>query len=128
MGTALTGPGRTEGKGQKEALADVGAAAAASPLRRSPLDCWHRDNGARMVAFGGWEMPLEFDKGTLAEHMSCRRHAAIFDVSHLGTVRLVGSSAEAVLQQALTNNLAKISPGGPSTPTCSMRMAGCSTT
>ncbi len=64
-----------------------------------------------MVAFGGWEMPLEFDKGTLAEHMSCRRHAAIFDVSHLGTVRLVGSSAEAVLQQALTNNLAKISPG-----------------
>ena len=81
-----------------------------------------------MVAFGGWEMPLEFDKGTLAEHMSCRRHAAIFDVSHLGTVRLVGSSAEAVLQQALTNNLAKISLEGPSTPTCSMRMAGCSTT
>ena len=48
-----------------------------------------------MVAFGGWEMPLEFGEGTLAEHMSCRRHAAIFDVSHLGTVRLQGEEAEA---------------------------------
>ncbi len=61
--------------------------------------------------FGGWEMPLEFQQGTLAEHMACRRHAAIFDVSHLGTVRLVGAGSEAVLQHALTNDLAKITPG-----------------
>ncbi len=80
-------------------------------LRHSPLDRWHRDNGARMVAFGGWDMPLEFDRGTLAEHMSCRRHAAIFDVSHLGTVRVVGRDAETVLQHALTNSLTKIAPG-----------------
>ncbi len=64
-----------------------------------------------MVAFGGWDMPLEFETGTLAEHMACRRHAALFDVSHLGTVRLVGPEAEAVLQGALTNDLAKIGPG-----------------
>jgi aminomethyltransferase len=80
-------------------------------LRHSPLDRWHRDHGARIVPFGGWEMPLEFESGTLAEHMACRRQAAIFDVSHLGTVRLVGADAEAALQRALTNDLAKISPG-----------------
>jgi aminomethyltransferase len=80
-------------------------------VRYSPLDAWHRDHGARMVPFGGWEMPLEYPDGTVAEHMSCRRHAAIFDVSHLGTVRLVGSDAEAVLQSALTNDLRKIAPG-----------------
>jgi aminomethyltransferase len=56
-------------------------------------------------------MPLEFSAGTLAEHMACRRETAIFDVSHLGTVRVVGADAEAVLQRALTNNLAKITPG-----------------
>ena len=56
-------------------------------------------------------MPLEFSAGTVAEHMACRRETAIFDVSHLGTVRVVGADAEAVLQRALTNNLAKIAPG-----------------
>jgi len=79
--------------------------------RYSPLDAWHRSNGARMVAFGGWEMPLEYEHGTVAEHMCCRRHAAIFDVSHLGTVRLAGADAKATLQWALTNDLAKIAPG-----------------
>jgi aminomethyltransferase len=80
-------------------------------LRHSPLDTWHRANGARMVPFGGWEMPLEYPQGTVAEHLACRRQAAIFDVSHLGTVRLAGSGSEAVLQHALTNNLGKVSPG-----------------
>ena len=80
-------------------------------LRYSPLDAWHRSNGARMVAFGGWEMPLEYEHGTLAEHMSCRRDVAIFDVSHLGTVRLNGPDAKATLQRALTNDLGKIAPG-----------------
>ena len=79
--------------------------------RYSPLDAWHRSNGARMVAFGGWEMPLEYGHGTVAEHMSCRRDAAIFDVSHLGTVRLSGRGAKATLQRALTNDLGKIAPG-----------------
>ncbi len=55
--------------------------------------------------------PSSSSAGTLAEHMACRRETAIFDVSHLGTVRVVGADAEAVLQRALTNNLAKIAPG-----------------
>jgi len=64
-----------------------------------------------MVPFGGWEMPLEYAQGTLAEHMACRRHCVVFDVSHLGTVRLVGEGAYQALQRAFTNDLAKIGPG-----------------
>jgi aminomethyltransferase len=56
-------------------------------------------------------MPLEFGRGTIAEHMSCRRHAALFDVSHLGTVRLSGRQVLGKLQRAFTNDLCKIGPG-----------------
>jgi aminomethyltransferase len=82
-----------------------------APWRRSPLDGWHRSHGAKMVPFGGWEMPLEFQPGTIVEHMSCRRHAAVFDVSHLGTVRVAGEEAKERLERAFTNSLSKIAPG-----------------
>ena len=77
---------------------------------RSPLDAVHRRLGAKMVPFGGWEMPLEFT-GTIDEHLACRSGAVMFDVSHLGTVRLTGAEAFATLQVAFTNDLAKIGPG-----------------
>lgn len=64
-----------------------------------------------MVPFGGWEMPLAYGSGTVAEHLACRRDAVIFDVSHLGTVRVLGPSAKEQLQRALTNDLDKIAPG-----------------
>ena len=80
-------------------------------VRRSPLDALHRELGAKMVPFGGWEMPLSYPTGTIAEHMACRTDAAIFDVSHLGTVRLEGASAFDLLQRELTNDLRKIAPG-----------------
>lgn len=64
-----------------------------------------------MVPFGGWEMPLQYRAGTLAEHRACRTGAVAFDVSHLGTVRLVGREAHRTLQAALTNDLDKIAPG-----------------
>jgi aminomethyltransferase len=79
-------------------------------MRVSPLDALHRQLGARIVPFGGWEMPLEFT-GTLVEHMACRTNAAIFDVSHLGTVRVTGDGAFELLQGTLSNDLAKIGPG-----------------
>jgi aminomethyltransferase len=63
-----------------------------------------------MVPFGGWDMPLEH-AGTIEEHLSCRRDAAVFDVSHLGTVRVTGPEALDRLQRALTNDLGKIGPG-----------------
>ena len=64
-----------------------------------------------MVPFGGWEMPLNYEAGTVAEHLACRNGAVAFDVSHLGTVRTSGSDALGRLQAALTNDLAKIGPG-----------------
>jgi aminomethyltransferase len=79
--------------------------------RQSPLDAFHRELGAKMMPFGGWEMPLSYPSGTIAEHMACRTGAAMFDVSHLGTVRLEGSEAFERLQYALTNDLRKVSAG-----------------
>lgn len=79
--------------------------------RPSPLDSVHREMGAKIVPFGGWAMPLAYGDGTLAEHRACRHGAVVFDVSHLGTVRVTGPSAFAVLQRAFTNDLGRIGPG-----------------
>jgi aminomethyltransferase len=64
-----------------------------------------------MVPFGGWEMPLAYPSGTLEEHRRCRNGAVVFDVSHLGTVRVTGPSAVELLQATLTNDLRRIAPG-----------------
>jgi aminomethyltransferase len=64
-----------------------------------------------MVPFGGWEMPLSYPQGTVAEHRACRASAVVFDVSHLGTVRVTGPAAFDHLQYSLSNDLRKISPG-----------------
>ncbi len=80
-------------------------------LRTSPLDAAHRAAGAKMVPFGGWDMPLSYGDGTLAEHKACRSSAVAFDVSHLGTVRVTGPDALDRLQAVLTNDLTKIGPG-----------------
>ncbi|HEX2038476.1 MAG TPA: glycine cleavage system aminomethyltransferase GcvT [Acidimicrobiales bacterium] len=78
--------------------------------RRSPLDAAHRALGAKLVPFGGWEMPLAYPTGTLAEHRACRTDAVAFDVSHLGTVRVEADGFDR-LQAALTNDLSRIAPG-----------------
>ena len=80
-------------------------------LRTSPLDAEHRALDAKMVPFGGWEMPLSYPDGTLAEHRACREAAVVFDVSHLGTVRVEGPEAFDRLQATLTNDLTKVAPG-----------------
>ena len=80
-------------------------------LHASPLDGVHRDLGARMVAFGGWDMPVSYPAGTLAEHAACRGAAALFDVSHLGSVEFRGSDAHDVIQAAFSNDLRRIAPG-----------------
>ncbi len=77
----------------------------------SPLDAVHRRLDAKMVPFGGWEMPLSYPLGTIDEHLACRNDAVVFDVSHLGTVRVEGSDADERLQFAFTNDLYKIAPG-----------------
>ncbi|MEY3619154.1 MAG: aminomethyltransferase, partial [Actinomycetota bacterium] len=80
-------------------------------MKVSPLDAEHRSLGARMTPFGGWDMPLQYEAGTLAEHLACRESAVAFDVSHLGTVRVHGADALDRLQNAFTNDLRKIEPG-----------------
>jgi aminomethyltransferase len=80
-------------------------------LQYSPLDAEHRGLGATMVEFGGWEMPIAYPSGTIEEHLACRNRAVMFDVSHLGTVRVDGPDALDQLQSSLTNDLTKIEPG-----------------
>ncbi len=89
-----------------EALPDT-----AQPLRHTPLINAHLGLGAKLVGFGGWEMPLSYPRGTLAEHRACRTDAVAFDVSHLGTVRVIGPDAFDRLQAALSNDLRRIGPG-----------------
>jgi aminomethyltransferase len=63
-----------------------------------------------MAEFGGWEMPIQY-AGVLEEHEACRTDAVVFDVSHLGSVRVAGEGAVPLLQWALTNDLNRIAPG-----------------
>ena len=80
-------------------------------LKRTALIDVHQALGAKLVGFGGWEMPLAYPDGTIAEHRACRQDAVVFDVSHLGTVRVEGADALDRLQSALTNDLRKVAPG-----------------
>ncbi len=97
--------------GDSSATLSGEAAGATSPLRQTALIDHHRSLGAKLVEFGGWEMPLSYPAGTIAEHRACRRDAVVFDVSHLGTVRVSGTDAFGLLQDALSNDLGKIGPG-----------------
>ncbi|MDA8277853.1 MAG: glycine cleavage system aminomethyltransferase GcvT [Actinomycetota bacterium] len=80
-------------------------------MKRTHLWQEHVNLGAKMVPFGGWEMPLSYKGGTVAEHMACRSDAVVFDVSHLGTVRLEGAESFDLLQRSFTNDLNKIGVG-----------------
>lgn len=82
-----------------------------STNRRPFLYDRHVELGAKIVPFGGWEMPLQYGTGTVAEHLATRSDATVFDVSHLGTVRCGGDAAFDELQEAFTNDLRKIAPG-----------------
>ncbi|MPZ86856.1 MAG: glycine cleavage system aminomethyltransferase GcvT [Nitriliruptorales bacterium] len=86
------------------------AEAVTEPLRRSPLDGRHRALGARMTAFGGWDMPLDY--GTVVgEHRAVRERCGVFDLSHLGTLRVTGEGALAAVQRAFSNDAAVLDAG-----------------
>jgi aminomethyltransferase len=80
-------------------------------LLRTPLIARHRSAGATMVDFGGWEMPVQYPAGIVQEHLATRRHAGIFDVSHMGRFRLRGPGALGLLQHVLTGNAAALEVG-----------------
>lgn len=79
-------------------------------LRRSPLHARHEALGATFAPFGGWEMPVQYS-GTVAEHTATREAVGLFDVSHLGKVRIAGPGAAAFVDRCLTNDLGRIVPG-----------------
>jgi aminomethyltransferase len=71
----------------------------------------HVQLGAKIVEFGGWEMPIQYPNGILKEHMATREKAGIFDVSHMGRLFLKGTDVVAFLQHVLTNNAQALSVG-----------------
>jgi aminomethyltransferase len=79
-------------------------------LQRTPLYEHHRRLGARMVPFGGWEMPVQY-RGVIEEHLAVRNAAGLFDVSHMGEIVVKGAGALAFLQGLTTNDVAKLVNG-----------------
>src|SRR6266705_533976 len=82
----------------------------ATPLKRTPLYEQHRALGARLVEFGGWEMPVQFT-GILDEHQAVRTRAGLFDVSHMGEIIVKGPDALSVLQRTTCNDVSKLEDG-----------------
>src|SRR5260221_909263 len=70
-------------------------------LQRTPLHALHAELGARFTPFAGYEMPIQYREGLRAEHLHTRSHAGLFDVSHMGQVRVTGRGLEAALERAL---------------------------
>ncbi len=80
-------------------------------LHKTALHDRHVSLGAQMVEFGGWEMPIQYKSGIVHEHLSTRKRAGIFDVSHMGRFIIRGENALAFLQHVLTNNAAALDVG-----------------
>ncbi|HEY9175630.1 MAG TPA: glycine cleavage system aminomethyltransferase GcvT [Verrucomicrobiae bacterium] len=90
-------------------------------LKRTPLFETHRRLGARLVEFGGWEMPVQYTS-IVEEHLAVRQAAGIFDISHMGEVTVSGTAAAAFLNHVLTNDIRKLTPGlGQYTLLCNAR-------
>jgi aminomethyltransferase len=81
-----------------------------SPLRRTALHATHHTHKARMVDFGGWDMPVQYE-GLVAEHMAVRERVGLFDVSHMGDIQLRGPNSLAAVQKLLMNDAAKLQIG-----------------
>ena len=79
-------------------------------LKKTPLNARHRAHGARMVPFGGWDMPVEYS-GIVNEHLAVRTKAGLFDVSHMGEIEVAGKDALAAVQKISSNDAAKLSVG-----------------
>ena len=80
-------------------------------LLKTPLHDMHRAAGARMAPFAGYEMPLRYGAGDIAEHQQARSRAALFDVSHMGQVHLVGPGADAALEALVPGDIQGLGPG-----------------
>ncbi|HVE51158.1 MAG TPA: glycine cleavage system aminomethyltransferase GcvT [Casimicrobiaceae bacterium] len=91
--------------------------------KKTPLFDAHRAAGARMVDFGGWEMPVHYGS-QIDEHHAVRRDAGMFDVSHMRVVDVEGAGARAFLRGALANNVDKLTTAGKALYSCLLREDG----
>jgi aminomethyltransferase len=89
-------------------------------LKQTPLHAVHRAAGAKMVDFGGWDMPVNYGS-QIEEHNAVRRDAGMFDVSHMLAVDLAGDGARAFLRYALANNIDKLTQAGKALYSCLLR-------
>jgi aminomethyltransferase len=78
--------------------------------RKTALNSIHRQLGARMVSFAGWDMPVQYS-GPIKEHMAVRNSAGIFDVSHMGEIELLGTTAEETIQKVTCNDTRRLAMG-----------------
>lgn len=83
----------------------------ADTLKTTPLHALHLRLGARMVPFAGYAMPVQYGAGLMAEHKHCRSAAALFDVSHMGQLRLVGADAAAALETLVPVDIVDLGVG-----------------
>ena len=83
---------------------------ASATLRKTPLNALHRRLGAKMVDFGGWDMPVEYS-GLIAEHIAVRTGVGLFDVSHMGDIQLRGPGSLAAVQHISMNDAARLQTG-----------------
>src|SRR5215467_3479991 len=83
---------------------------ATSELRKTALNSVHRRAGAKMVNFGGWDMPVEYS-GIISEHMATRTAAGLFDVSHMGEIEVRGPHALELIQHVTSNDASKLVDG-----------------
>ncbi len=80
-------------------------------LKQTPLNRAHREMGARMVDFGGWDMPVQYPLGTVEEHLRTRTHAGLFDVSHMGEIDVRGREAIPFVNRITSNDVTKLVDG-----------------
>ena len=80
-------------------------------LKKTPLNAVHRSLGAKMVDFGGWDMPVQYPTGIIAEHHAVRQKVGLFDVSHMGEIRVKGKQAMAFLDWLTPNAVTKLKAG-----------------
>jgi aminomethyltransferase len=80
-------------------------------MKQTPFFDQHTALGARMVDFAGWQMPIQYPQGIVAEHLTTRKRAGLFDVSHMGRFSLTGKNAPAFLRTILTNDCEKLAAG-----------------
>ena len=85
---------------------------APATLQRTALYDRHRALGAKMVPYAGWEMPVQYPAGILAEHHAVRTSAGIFDVSHMGEFEVTGPDRNAFVNRVTTNDVSRLEPGG----------------